>query len=278
MAMKREDAVPVCIQAGCDIFLFNISLQSDFEYMLRGIERGLLSLERLDEAVTRILALKASLKLHIKKAQNSLVPAEGSLTVLRDAQHQHWARQCADQAITLVKDKQGLLPLSPERHRKIRLYVLGDSDDSVSHTGAGSTGKTFKSLLESRGFEIELFSMACFDTSILQKPPVEQVGPYDLIIYYANLGAVSNQTVIRVNWIAPFGTITPKYIQEKPTMFISVASPYHLQDVPRIKTMINAYTASDMVVESLVEKLLGNSEFSGRSPVDPFCGFWDARL
>ena len=278
MAMKREDAVPACIQAGCDMFLFNVGLQSDFNYMMQGIERGLLSLERLDEAVTRILAMKASLGLHHRKTQGNLVPGPEALEILQHPEHQEWARACADQAVTLVKDIQELLPLSLEKHRKIRLHILGDQDASGSHTGQGSSGKLFRDLMVARGFDIEIFDMDRFDTTLLQKSPADQVGPYDLIIYYANLGAVSNQTVIRINWIAPFGTITPKFVQEKPTLFISVASPYHLQDVPRIRTMVNAYTASEAVVESLVGKLLGESAFSGQNPVDPFCGFWDARL
>jgi beta-N-acetylhexosaminidase len=32
------------------------------------------------------------------------------------------------------------------------------------------------------------------------------------------------------------------------------------------------------VIKALVEKLTGQSEFKGSSPVDPFCGLWDARL
>ena len=39
-----------------------------------------------------------------------------------------------------------------------------------------------------------------------------------------------------------------------------------------IKTYINAYSNHDYVIESVVEKILGKSEFKGVSPVDPFCG------
>jgi hypothetical protein len=44
------------------------------------------------------------------------------------------------------------------------------------------------------------------------------------------------------------------------------------------KTFVNCYSASEFVVEALVDKLLGKSPFKGKSPVDPFCGYWDARL
>jgi beta-N-acetylhexosaminidase len=48
--------------------------------------------------------------------------------------------------------------------------------------------------------------------------------------------------------------------------------------VPRIKTFINAYTPSDPILEALVGKLVGDSPFQGKNPVDPFCGLWDAKL
>jgi len=63
-----------------------------------------------------------------------------------------------------------------------------------------------------------------------------------------------------------------------PSAFISVDNPYHLQDVPRVKTFVNAYTPNEYVVEALVDKLLGKSPFKGMNPVDPFCGYWDAKL
>ena len=278
MAMKREDAVPACMAAGCDMFLFNVGIESDFEYMLKGIERGILSLERVDEAVTRILALKASLKLHIAKEEDILIPDEGALNILGSPEHASWARDCAEKAITLVKDTQNLLPLGVEKHRRILLHVLGDTDSPVTHSCGGSSGQQFRTLLEAKGFQVEIFDMVSFDPQELQRSPVDQVALYDLVIYYANLVSASYQTVVRPNWITPYGMRTPKFIQEKPTLFISVSSPYHLQDVPRIQTFINAYTPSDFVLEALVEKLVGNSSFEGTSPVDPFCGLWDARL
>ena len=63
-----------------------------------------------------------------------------------------------------------------------------------------------------------------------------------------------------------------------PTIFISLENPYHLLDVPRVKTYINTYNSNEILLKELVKKLLGESEFKGHSPVDPFCGKWDAHL
>ena len=61
-------------------------------------------------------------------------------------------------------------------------------------------------------------------------------------------------------------------------MFVSLANPYHLQDVPRVKTYINAYTATRDTITLTIDKLMGRSPFQGISPVDPFCGLPDTRL
>ena len=40
----------------------------------------------------------------------------------------------------------------------------------------------------------------------------------------------------------------------------------------------NCYGDSKQVMESLINKFLGNSQFTGISPVDPFCGKWETKL
>ena len=57
-AMERSKAVPTTIAIGCDMFLFNKSFDEDYGYMLEGYKKGILTPERLQEALTRILALK----------------------------------------------------------------------------------------------------------------------------------------------------------------------------------------------------------------------------
>jgi beta-N-acetylhexosaminidase len=51
---------------------------------------------------------------------------------------------------------------------------------------------------------------------------------------------------------------------------ISFGHPYYLYDAPRVKTYINAYTATEMMQEAVVEALLGNVPWNRHSPVDPF--------
>ncbi|MEH7097170.1 glycoside hydrolase family 3 protein [Neobacillus vireti] len=273
---RREVAVPKAIASGCDMFLFNRNIKEDYEFMLKGIETGILTLERLDEAVTRVLALKASLGLHVQKEQGTLVPNEAELSVLQCEEHKNWAKECADQSVTLVKDTQKLLPINAEQYKRVRLYVLGDQEGGLKE--GGSVTQPFVDSLEKAGFQVELYNDKQVNFQELFMSVNDFKEKYDLIIYVANLETASNQTTVRINWQQPLNANAPWFVKDIPTMFISVANPYHLQDVPMVKTYINAYSSNEFVVEAIVDKILGKSEFKGKSPVDPFCGKWDTRL
>lgn len=275
MAMKREIAVPKSIAAGCDMFLFNRNMPEDYKYMKEGIKNGILTMKRVDEAVTRILALKASLGLHRKQQEGMLVPGPDALSVMKCEEHEKWAQECADQAITLVKDTQSLLPISPERHKRILFFSLGDE---VGHYSSEVSYRTLVEQLEREGFEVDIFNRENLDFSWMMTSIKSLTDKYDLAIYCANIVTMSNQTVVRINWASPMGADMPWFLQELPTLFISTASPYHLQDVPQVKTFINTYSSSEYVYEALVEKLLGRSPFKGVNPVDPFCTYWETKL
>ena len=276
IAMTRELAVPTCIAAGCDMFLFTNNLKEDYRYMLKGVENKIITKERLDEAVIRILALKASLNLNKQKAESILVPKENELEILNCKEHRQWARECADKAITLVKDTQNILPLSTNKNKKILLYVLGDEGGFYDESKEFNI--KFIELMEKEGFQIVKAGTSNLTMEDISGPIEEFKEKHDLLLYFASLRTASNQTVVRINWAQPMGADVPKFINDIPTLFVSIDNPYHLQDVPRIKTFINGYSSSEYVVDAIVEKLLGKSEFKGINPIDPFCGYWDAKL
>ena len=265
-AMSREKAVPYAIECGCDMFLFNKDLEEDFEFMKKGYENGMLSEARLLDANRRILALKAALKLHHKKKAMQLVPEEKALDILRCQKHVSWAKELADKSITLVKETQSLLPLKPDKHKRILLEILGDFSSNERIIA------TLKKELEVRGFEVFVYEPEDFSKGVDNVMEFKQ--KYDLVFYIGNVENASNKTTNRINWYTFFGqgNNVPWFIHEVPTLFASVANPYHLFDVPMMKTYINCYSNHQYVLESLVEKIMGESTFKGKSPIDPFCG------
>ena len=269
-SMERKKAVPHCIEAGADMFLFTVNQKEDVQYMLDGVRDGLLSKERLDEACLRVLALKAMIHLDRKAA----VPEEEGLKVLNNEDHQKVAREVADKSITLVKNEENLLPLSPLKTRKIKLIQI--TNERLPESGIIPELEYFKEKLEKEGFEVSYFKDGKYpgvDCSIEEFKKTT-----DLVIYFANMKVGSNQTTIRITWDDFLGESSPKYVYDLPYLFLSFSNPYHLVDVPMVKNYINAYTCNSDHVDAMVEKLMGRSEFKGVSPVDPFAGLWDTKL
>ena len=269
-AMNRQQAVPYCIEAGCDMILFNKEYDEDLKFMKDGYEKGILSELRLEEAITRILATKAALKLHSKQIAGKLVPTDDEMQSIGCKKHLQWAKECADKAITLVKDGQGLLPITPKKHKRVLYQILGGCASKQRITNH------FFALMEKEGFEMIPYQKEEFDFSKPMKfeSVTEFSNKYDLVIYIGNVENSSNKTTNRLEWYAPFGAGNniPWFVEVVPTVFISLQNPYHLLDVPMIQTYINAYSNHDAVIESLVDKLVGKSTFKGVNPIDPFCG------
>lgn len=269
-AMDREKAVPYCIEAGCDMILFNKDYEEDIRFMKAGYEKGILSAERLEDAVTRILALKASLHLHSRKAEGTLLPDRKDLALIGCKEHKRLARECADRAVTLVKDTQKLLPVNSKDHRRVLCEVVGGSPSDQR------VAEYFMKKLQEEGFEVSLYEKEIFDFSkpLKTETVTEFREKYDLVIYVGNVENASNKTTNRLNWHAPYGmgNNIPWFVEVVPTLFISLQNPYHLLDVPMVKTYINAYSNHDAVIDAVIEKITGKSEFKGISPVDPFCG------
>ena len=265
VVMPRSRAVPYAIEAGCDTILFNKDLDEDFHFMLDGYRSGILSDARLTDAVTRILATKAALGLHKLSPAGRVPPAE-ALAVLHDPVHKAWAEECADKAVTLVKDTAGFLPIDPGRTRRVLLEVLGDYPSTPRVQAAWTR------CLEEAGFTVipyqrETFETAKFDVRTFRES-------YDLVLYIGNMENASNQVTNRYQWFTFWGNGNncPWFTAEVPVIYVSMANPYALVDVPQIQTYINCYFNHDAMIRACAAKLLGRSPFLGKSPIDPFCG------
>ena len=285
-AMPRSEAIPAVIAAGADVILFNKSLDEDYGFLLEGLRTGKVTLERLNEAVTRILATKASLHLPEKQEEGKLIPDADALCVVGCEKHRAWAQEVANKAVTLVRDEQKLLPINPKKFRRVYLNVIQKSNDP-----GDPLVQQWKTLFEKEGFEVTVrdrrTTIVPADFMDPNLPPEkgmllhemyrsigEMKQSYDLYVYICNMQNASNNTTLRLNWNVAFGLgdDAPWLTSEIPVMMISTAYPYHLFDAPMIETYINAYSSENIFCEAVMEKIMGRSEFKGISPCDPFCG------
>jgi beta-N-acetylhexosaminidase len=132
-ALPRERQMVQAITAGCDMILFFRSHDEDFGFVRDAVRSGEITPDRLNDALTRILGLKAKLGLHLR-AKDDLVPAVDELAVIGCAEHHEIAARIADRTIALLKDTEETLPLDPVRHRRIRLYCLESAPDFTGVT------------------------------------------------------------------------------------------------------------------------------------------------
>ncbi|MBQ9210695.1 MAG: glycosyl hydrolase family 3 [Clostridia bacterium] len=255
MAMEREKAIPAAIAAGNDMLVFNTDFEEDYQYLLSGVQHGEVSLSRLEEAVTRVLALKAK----VCFSSPCKIKIDGP----------KWHKEAAEKAITLVKNNQPeVFPVTPERYPQVRLIVLG-RDEILD----GSIGRIALEYLRRQGFDAELYRPLEDDLHGTGKLSRQR-----LTLYLANYEQASNQTTVRIDWCKKHALDGPRFLNEEPCVFVSLANPYLLQDAPRVKTYLNAYTATRTVIETVIDKLMAGGPFLGVSPVDAFCGLPDTRL
>lgn len=269
-ALPRRQIPAAAINAGCDMFLFGRNLEEDFENALEDAKRGKIPLQRLEEAVKRALALKAALRLPGRVEYT----APDYASVIGCTQFREQARQCADKAITLVKDTQKLLPIRPDVHKRILLYILGDNP---AFRGGERCKDAVISRLEQEGFVVTCPGEGAQDELFADVPVSELKRRFDLILYVANMVTGGNHCSNRLFYAPRICGESPQHVKDIPTVFVSLGDPFHMVDVPMIPTFINCYNHSEFTLDLLMEKLTGRSPFQGTSPVDPFCGIWGAR-
>ena len=264
----RAEIVPQVIENGCDVFLFCTNMEADIAHMENGLRSGALSEQRLEDAVTRILGIKAALGLHRKSLDQRLLPLEQVKQIVRSEAHLAVSRDVAERSATLVKDTQNLLPLNPAKHRRICWNSQG-----APGFLPGMPNRQMDDLrkaLESRGFEITDYNP--------DAPPTPDTT--DLVMYVMAEESSLGKTRIFLNWRTHqpgLGNMMTRYWHDMPTLLVSFGHPYYLQDVPRIPTYINAYSTVPDAQRAVAERLLGNAPFEGVSPVDAFAGAPDAR-
>ena len=296
--MTRKEMLPASINAGCDMFLFFNDPEEDFNTMLEAYTTGVISEERMVEALTRILGLKAKMGLH-KIAKEELVPGPDALKVIGCEEHKNASAAISAESNTLVKylDKD-VLPLTPEKYKRIMIVDIkgaaGPMDFLIKAVMAqGGIKKTPAEDLRDRLIE------KGFDAFIYKSPldaMKEQIARGEkpnINLYFAGKNAIeefkSHQDLVItlcdvMNGRPSFGMSKgggeiPWYVFELPVIGISVNAPTMLADMPMLRTYINAYDSKPSTMETLVNNLLeGPDAFKGKDPIDSFCGLFDTKI
>ena len=249
----REEHLHLVIENGCDMILFSDNVDLDISLIETALENGALSRKRLDEALIRVLGLKAALGLHKGVAEAPLPDLDASRAAVEPI---------TQKSPTLVKDVQDLLPLDPSKHKKIYVYSTGLVSPLM-----GGRELALVDMLKGEGFEVTVHDPS--------QPGMRKWEGADLILYLLAEETLLTRERIFMNWAGLtgfFGAAMERPWHEVPCALISFGFPYYLYDAPRMPCVVNAYMSAEIAQKATLECLMGRAPFVGVSPVDPFCG------
>ena len=272
-ATRREEYVPLAIAAGCDMFLFFNDMDEDFNFMLNGYKNGIISEERLNDAVRRVLGLKAKLNLHIKQAEGTLLKSADELAVVGCDEHLQMRAEAADKGITLVKNTLDQLPIRPETHKRIRLYYLQGEVGGIMAAG-NQVLDNIVAELERRGFEVTVND----GKSRIKGRTLQYRDEVDAALVIADVVGYAAENNYRIRWQTAMSNECPWYVWEVPTVFVSLNFTTHLHDLTMAKCYINAYHNNPEAIKQVVDKIMGKSEFKGTPNELVWADKWQARL
>jgi beta-glucosidase len=169
-----NDSCPDAINAGLDMFMAPDKWKALYHNTLAQAKAGTIPMARIDDAVRRILRVKA--KLGLFKPER---PWEGKQGVLGSPEHRAVARDAVAKSLVLLKNNSSVLPVKPGA----KVLVAGDAADDIgrqsggwtlSWQGTGNSNKDFpgatsihaglKQAVEAAGGTVELAADGQFRT------------------------------------------------------------------------------------------------------------------
>ena len=247
-----NDINRVCIEsvkAGCDVIL---AAPGGF---VDAIEKAVLDGEipesRIDDACSRILAMKEKLNLFEQpfEEMDSVAVAEECTAV---------SNLVAEKSLSLVCDNRKILPLNPEKHKKICIIFSGESERAYNSL------KIIEEELYKRGVEKVHIQKGLGDEPEPSTLPLD----FDIMLYVGHAGlqepwgmvGFQGETFKTFYRVAAGGQIGKR-------VAVSIGSPYLYFDYYEgFDCFINAYTYHESTLRALVKALYGEIGFEGGHP------------
>ncbi len=254
-AFGPAEAALKAIQAGCDIVLLPLEPETVVESLREAVRKGVLTRERIDASVRRILEAKARLGLHRQR----LVDIASLPSKLGTKAFTEQAAKTFEAAVTLVKNENAALPL-PASAKKLAVFSLS------SDKGDYYAGRTFANAVKARRAGTQIF-YADGDTgrdalyeSVLQSAGADAY----LVALFSSLSA----------WKGSVG-LDPRHVElirllaagDKPVIVLSFGSPYFLRDFPAVDAYLCLYRNQPQMQTAAAKAVFGEIDVTGRLPV-----------
>lgn len=258
-AVWMGEAAVQAVAAGADVVLLPEDPRVAIQSIVRAVEEGRLEAARIDDAVGRILAAKARVGLAASVAVDR---AALRRDVGRPADAERAAAVARD-AITLVRDTGGLLPLAAEQRLSILHLVLSsDWVNGAVGAGGGIPGEE----LAARGVEIETRRLG---------PGLAREVADEILAAAAGRTHVLVSAFVRVTSSKGRADMDSSHAElirrlaaaGHRVVVTSFGSPYLLAQFPEVGTYLCAYGSDTTSQRAAIAALFGEQAIRGRLPV-----------
>ena len=240
------------IAAGNDLILGPYDAWNVQDALVDAVEKGLLSEERVNEAVLRILKIKESIGLF---NQNKEMPERLDGWAV--------AKEIAKKSVTLIKDSKNLIPVNFSSLKKV--MVLEPTHpakrlDFGLYTNMTLIHETLKKVAHQA--ELALFSQDA--TKEEEQALVAQAKESDIVIvgtsFRSRSGQVGLLTQRQLEILKAIHTVNPNIIAV-------ISNPYVSAQLDFIDTIVCCYSTSRVAVDAAVNVLYGKEKALGVLPV-----------
>lgn len=246
-----EDIYIECFNAGNDVVLF---VRDDyFEIMEKAVLDGRITMERLDESVKRVLDLKEKLGLFDAPAKQQ--------EPLTDEENKYFDKvnyEIAKNALTLVRNEGNMLPFNPQNVKNVTIINISPYKpfmDDIEH---------MKKAFEERGIRVNVMEYIKTKEQLKELSETE-----DIIVYACYMSKSRPQGMSFYGTPEDMSTLfhSLSYGAEK-TVVASFGQPsIYYNYFETCDAFINAYSPDIGTMRAFVDAVLGEFEFTGKSPV-----------
>ncbi|MGH7564892.1 MAG: glycoside hydrolase family 3 N-terminal domain-containing protein, partial [Gemmatimonadota bacterium] len=251
----RGEAAVRAIRAGADVVLSPPDLGAATAAVVVAVRKGEIAEERLDRSVRRVLEAKARAGLHRERS----VPFEGVAGVVGSRAHQALADTAAMRAITLVRDRDALVPIPVERRRSVLAIAYANPLNVVAGRIFHRALAEAVDSLETARVDAET-SPARYDALAARADSVDLVVVSVHVPPQAGAGTVGVPDSFRAFVAGLLG-------RPVPVVLVSFGSPYLLDAWPGAGTYLIAWGGQPVLQRAAARALLGLADVTGRLPV-----------
>ena len=240
--------------AGADALLMAPVPDAAYEAVVAAVKSGRIPEDRLDASVRRLLEAKARLGL----SKNRLVDIATLNESFGKTAWQEIAQQISDRGVTLLRDKQHLLPLDgtkPARGLLVSLYA--DPEPYPGEDLEPQLRTRFDSLVALRA------DTRFVRADTLKLPPPDS---YDIAVLALFVRVSDRKGDIDVP-AEQVPLIDQIYGSGKPVITLGLGSPYLIERFPQAATWLSAFGISDVAQISLARAMFGEIPLRGHVPV-----------